>query len=226
MRVEDVLRGASCLLFDYGGTLDADGVAWKEQFAALYRAEGLDAPDAAFDRAFYDADDPLIGTLPTDADLDETARRLVGGLEAALGGDAARGRRVASRFVQNTRATVARNQPVLEALARRYRLGVVSNFYGNLDAVLRELGLRGLFGAVADSEIVGATKPDPALFAAAMAPLAARAETTVMIGDSIRRDGAGAAAAGVRFVWLAPADASGHAHPRIASLHELTGVLA
>ena len=30
------------VLFDFGGTLDADGVAWKERFHALYRAEGLD----------------------------------------------------------------------------------------------------------------------------------------------------------------------------------------
>ena len=31
------------LLFDFGGTLDADGVAWKERFFTLYRAEGLDS---------------------------------------------------------------------------------------------------------------------------------------------------------------------------------------
>ena len=30
------------LLFDFGGTLDADGVAWKERFHAHYQAEGLD----------------------------------------------------------------------------------------------------------------------------------------------------------------------------------------
>ena len=30
------------LLFDFGGTLDASGVAWKERFYAFYRDEGLD----------------------------------------------------------------------------------------------------------------------------------------------------------------------------------------
>jgi hypothetical protein len=35
-------RQIETLLFDFGGTLDADGVAWKERFHAHYRAEGLD----------------------------------------------------------------------------------------------------------------------------------------------------------------------------------------
>jgi len=41
------------LLFDFGGTLDADGVAWKERFYALYRADGLDMANDAFAIAYY-----------------------------------------------------------------------------------------------------------------------------------------------------------------------------
>ncbi len=29
------------ILFDFGGTIDADGVAWKERFYPLYLAEHL-----------------------------------------------------------------------------------------------------------------------------------------------------------------------------------------
>ncbi|HSL79480.1 MAG TPA: hypothetical protein VK877_07450, partial [Pseudolabrys sp.] len=57
------------LLFDFGGTLDADGVAWKERFHALYRADGLDVASDAFAPAFYAADDPLVGGLPSKTDL-------------------------------------------------------------------------------------------------------------------------------------------------------------
>ncbi|MBI3976278.1 MAG: HAD family hydrolase, partial [Armatimonadetes bacterium] len=32
------------LLFDFGGTLDADGVPWKDRIFTLYRAEGVDVP--------------------------------------------------------------------------------------------------------------------------------------------------------------------------------------
>ena len=41
------------LLFDFGGTLDSDGVAWKERFHALYQAEGLNMSAEAFAPAFY-----------------------------------------------------------------------------------------------------------------------------------------------------------------------------
>ena len=220
-----VLDGARCLLFDYGGTLDADGVAWKEQFHALYREEGVAIAVPAFDRAFYDADDPLVGTLPAGTGLADTVRLLVAGLEARLGDDAARGRRVVERFLADTDAAMARNRPVLAALRQHYRLGIVSNWYGNLTVVCRELGLDTLFDAIADSEVVGVTKPDPALFHAAMTPLGAAPPTTVMIGDSLRRDGEGARRVGCGFIWLTP---EGHAGDtcRIAGLGALTRVPA
>src|SRR2546422_3239999 len=41
-------------------------------------------------------------------------------------------RRVAARFHADAVAVVNRNRPMLQRLARRYRLGVVSNFTGNL----------------------------------------------------------------------------------------------
>src|SRR5277367_1096320 len=95
------------LLFDFGGTLDADGVAWKERFHALYQAEGLDMTAEAFAPAFFAADDPLVGALPPTAGLAETVHALAANLEAELGGagtakartDGDRGRRVASRFL-------------------------------------------------------------------------------------------------------------------------------
>ena len=51
------------LLFDFGGTLDANGVAWKERFYSYYRAEGLDMAADAFESSFFAADSPLVGKL-------------------------------------------------------------------------------------------------------------------------------------------------------------------
>ena len=53
---------------------------------------------------------------------------------------------------------------VLARLSRRHRLGVVSNFYGNLGAVCADAGLTALFDVIADSTAVGWTKPDPRIF--------------------------------------------------------------
>jgi putative hydrolase of the HAD superfamily len=202
------------LLFDFGGTLDADGVAWKERFYAFYRGEGLDMTADAFEPSFFAADDPLVGSLPPATDLSGTVSALVTNLEAELarrgaGADNAqtngdRGLRVASRFLSEASATFARNRPVLGALSERYRLGIVSNFYGNLEAVCRGAGLDSHFAVMVDSHCVGVEKPDPAIFRVALESLGASPETTLFVGDSLRRDREGARRMGMRFIWMAP----------------------
>lgn len=204
------------LLFDFGGTLDADGVAWKERFHALYRAEGLDIAANAFAPIFFAADDPLVGSLSSTAGLSETVTALATNLEAELTRRGAgtedtgavneqnRGQRVASRFLFEASAAFTRNRPILEALKARYRLGIVSNFYGNLEAVCRSAAIAPLFGVMVDSQCVGAEKPDPAIFRVALETLRATPETTVFVGDSLRRDREGARRMGMRFIWIAP----------------------
>jgi len=204
------------LLFDFGGTLDADGVAWKERFHTLYRAEGLGIAADAFAPIFFAADDPLVGSLSSTAGLSETVTALATNLEAELTRRGAgtedtgavneqnRGQRVASRFLFEASAAFTRNRPILEALKARYRLGIVSNFYGNLEAVCRSAAIAPLFGVMVDSQCVGAEKPDPAIFHVALETLRATPETTVFVGDSLRRDREGARRMGMRFIWIAP----------------------
>jgi HAD superfamily hydrolase (TIGR01549 family) len=232
------VQAIETVLFDFGGTLDSDGVAWKERFYALYQAEGLDLSAEAFAPAFYAADDALVGALARRTSLKETVHALAAGLEAELGrrdgreaADNARSCRVASRFLSEMAAAFARNRPVLEALAERYRLGVVSNFYGNLEAACESSGLAPLFGVMADSQRVGAEKPEPAIFHAALSALNAKSETAVMVGDSLRRDGEGARRSGMRFIWIAPevvqaAERSGAAdRPVLAAVTELPDLI-
>jgi HAD superfamily hydrolase (TIGR01549 family) len=210
------VQAIETVLFDFGGTLDSDGVAWKERFYALYQSEGLDFSADAFAPAFYAADDALVGALAPTMGLEETVDALTTKLVAELarrgGGtgqreiDRARGERVALRFLSEMSLAFARNRPVLETLGQRYQLGVVSNFYGNLEAVCESSGLGRLFGVMADSQRVGAEKPEPAIFQAALTALQAAPETTVMVGDSLRRDYEGARRSGMGFIWIAPED--------------------
>jgi HAD superfamily hydrolase (TIGR01549 family) len=234
------VQAIETVLFDFGGTLDSDGVAWKERFYALYRAEGLNLSAEAFAPAFYAADDALVGALAPTTGLKETVDLLAANLEAELtrrdsgtgqeGDDVARGQRAASRFLSEMSAAFARNRPVLEALSERYRLGVVSNFYGNLEAVCESSGLGPLFGVMTDSQRVGAEKPEPAIFRAALAALHAAPETTVMVGDSLRRDYEGARRSGMGFIWIAPEDVqaaerSAADRPAFPTVSELPGLL-
>ena len=87
---------------------------------------------------------------------------------------------------------------MLGRLAKRYRLGIVSNFYGNLEGILAAEGLRPLFSVVADSGVLGVTKPDAAIFLHASKAVSTAPADCLMIGDSIRSDMAGAGGAGMK----------------------------
>lgn len=194
----------SALLFDFGGTLDSPGLAWRERFFRLWREEGEDVSRVRFDRAFYAADDALVGFLPETVPLAETVGRLARGIAEGLGTrDESLAGRVAGRFCEDSRRSLSESAGLLGRLASRYRLAIVSNFYGNLSAVCREAGLSGLLAAAVDSAVVGCRKPDRAIFDAALKQIPAEPSEAVFIGDSLERDMAGARGAGMRHVLLA-----------------------
>ena len=219
------------MLLDWGGTVDADGEPWKARVAALLATEGVVVEAERFDRAFYAADDALVGAVPHSLSLIGVSRRLLTGLTRGLGvDDAALAERVASAFAEGSRAVVRRNAPLLEALAERYRLGLVSNFYGNLAAVCDDCGVRELFGIIMDSARVGCEKPDPRIFGTALDALGVSAAEAVFVGDSLPRDMAGARGVGMPHIWLVPAaherrTACCPADPVVHSLAELEGLL-
>jgi putative hydrolase of the HAD superfamily len=104
------------------------------------------------------------------------------------------------------------------------RLAVVSNWDVSLHDVLERTGLRPLVDAVVISAELGAAKPDPAIFRAALDRLGAAAGDAVHVGDSVEHDVAGALAAGIEAVLVARDGAEVPAGVRaIASLDELAG---
>ncbi len=188
------------VLFDYGGTLDSDGATWIERFYPLYEEFGVAVSRERFDRAFYDSDDGLPRRYALDGlDLEQTLRLQVGGVLAEIAPhQVGLTDKIAARFAEDSRVQFRRLKPVLERLSERYRLGVVSNFYGNLDGILRAEGLRPLFTVVADSGVLGVEKPAPEIFLHAARALDSEPQDCVMVGDSVPRDMKGASAAGMR----------------------------
>ena len=188
------------ILFDYGGTLDSDGSTWLERFRPIYKEHGVDVPAERFDRAFYDADDNLPARHRlAGLNLQETLLLQVRDVLSAAAPDRLElAEPIAGQFAADSRASFRKLRPALERLAARYRLGVVSNFYGNLDGILAAEGLEPLFSVVADSGKLGVIKPDPEIFLHAARALGSRPDECVMVGDSVPRDIRGAAEAGMR----------------------------
>ncbi|CAA9492056.1 MAG: hypothetical protein AVDCRST_MAG45-805 [uncultured Solirubrobacterales bacterium] len=93
--------------------------------------------------------------------------------------------------------------PALRVLrARGLRLVVASNWDCSLPRVLEEAGLAPLVDDVVSSANVGAAKPDPAVFEAALAAAATSPAEALHVGDSLVNDVEGARAAGVRGLLL------------------------
>lgn len=189
------------LLFDFGGTLDADGVAWKERFLSTL---GEPHPERdRFDRAFYAADDALVGHIPRDLSFRDTVHRLSRNLVRELGWDEVRATQIAETFYQASLAKAETSREVLGRLAQRFRLGIVSNFYGNLAQVCDDTGIARHVPVVVDSAVVGFEKPDPRIFQAALDALAVKPEAAVFVGDSPARDMQGARALGMPHILVA-----------------------
>jgi len=217
------------VLLDFGGTLDADGLTWKERFYRLWRDETVAGSREAFDPIFYAADDALVGAIPTTCSFEETVRRLADGLAVALAvRDPLVTARVADRFLADAHRHLQRNHALLERLHPRYRLGMVSNFYGNLETVCHNVSIRPLFGVIVDSERVGISKPDPRIFMTALEGLGVPPTDAVFVGDSAARDMAGARALGMRHIWLTgePAPPGGPCCPGDAMIQSFEDVEA
>lgn len=219
-------------LFDYGGTLDGEGWHWFDRTLHLYRAAGCTEADGTLKRAFYTADHAI---------AEEAAREgyrlrplLERHVELQMGvlGDKCRrfGKPVIDGFCDMTDTGWRRARRALGALRGRVKLGVVSNFYGNLDAMLDESGLAPLLDVVVESVKAGAEKPDAKIYRIAAARLALDPRDVVMVGDNFARDVAAARAAGMRAIWLRRGEQSaptaGVAEQVISCLDEVPGVAA
>jgi putative hydrolase of the HAD superfamily len=86
---------------------------------------------------------------------------------------------------------------VLEELAPRFRLVVISNFDGRLRLILQHLGISKFFSQIFISSELGADKPDPEIFRRAVTILHLKADEVLHVGDDPERDWKAAAAAGL-----------------------------
>lgn len=116
---------------------------------------------------------------------------------------------------------------VLQELAPRYRLHIITNGFHSVQQVkLLTSGIRDHFEVVLSSEQAGASKPDGRIFAHALKLSGARAETSLMIGDDRDTDMRGARDAGWDHVhFAAETEPDPLATHRITSLEELRGLL-
>ena len=201
------------IIFDYGGTIDSRGDHWSEVIDRAYRASGLVIEREAFRDAYVFAERKLAREriiLPGDnfhvlmlKKIRIEMEHLVscGVIPESLLSDGTV-ERVSFECYESARRCVAEARPVLEALAARYPMVLVSNFYGNVDEVIRDFGIRHLFSGVIESAVVGVRKPDPRIFMLGVVALGLEPSQVLVVGDSLRKDIEPARSIGCSVAWI------------------------
>lgn len=201
------------VIFDYGGTIDSNGDHWSHVIDAAYRAEGVELPREAFRDAYVHAERELARTRHILPDHDFYRLMLIkirielDALVAAGVVDEADAVELAPKVAwlcyEAARASVEAARPVLEAIADAgIPMVLVSNFYGNIEAVLKDFDLLHFFPRIIESAVVGVRKPDPAIFALGVEALGLPAEQVLVVGDSLRKDIMPARSLGCQTAWV------------------------
>lgn len=200
------------VIFDYGGTIDSRGCHWSEVIWDAYTASGIEVEKDAFREAYVHAERELARVrhiLPHHNFLDLLRIKMRIELEWLAdkglidkGSIDAYVYATSRRCYEAAAACVEEARPVLEHLHARYPMVLVSNFYGNVEAVLEDFDLRKYFRSIVESAVVGVRKPDPRIFSLGCEALALPASEVLVIGDSLRKDIEPAESIGCKVMWL------------------------
>ena len=198
------------IIFDYGGTLDSRGVHWSEVLWQGYQQAQVPIDKETFRTAYVEGERALAREriiLPQD-NFHTLLRKKVA-LEISFLPDQPDAPlrdqwvdQIASYCDNAARACIDEARPMLEQLHERYPMMLVSNFYGNIDEVLRDYGIRHLFKGIIESAVVGVRKPNPTLFRLGVDALELEPDEVLVVGDSLRKDIEPAEKLGCQVLWL------------------------
>ena len=149
MLESDKIKG---IIFDYGGTIDSNGMQWAEVIWKAYQAEEVPVSKETFRKAYVHGErtlgkNPIVQPHHTFLDMLRLKTDLQ--IEWLKAGDflpeeyATPGlkQRLADWCYAYARRSIDSARPILAALSKKYPLVLVSNFYGNIESVLKDFHL-------------------------------------------------------------------------------------
>ena len=186
------------IIFDYGGTLDTGGMHWSHVIRDGWNKAGVSANDALFREAYVYGEQQLervehilphhdfsdVLDIKMQIELQYLAQ--TGNFPPASVEEKAK--EIASYCYEVAKSKVAESKKVLEQLASKYPLVLVSNFYGNIETVLKDFGILECFKKVIESAKVGVRKPDSAIFEMGVKALEMKPDEVLVVGDSVKND--------------------------------------
>lgn len=220
------------ILLDAGNTLVFID---PERVVELFRRAGVDADVGGFWKAEREARAALVAALRPDiTGMEGSLWRAyfstlyrAGGVPEERVGEVTEGLRALHAEAHLWTYVPDWVEPALGTLREAgYRLGVVSNADGRIEALLEARGLGRHLDFVLDSEVVGVAKPDPRIFRMAVERLAVAPGECLYVGDLYPVDVVGARGAGLDAVLVDPYDLFADVDvDRIPSISELPAYL-
>ncbi len=208
------LENIKGVIFDYGGTIDTNSRHWAEVLWSKYVEHHVPVDKESFREAYVFGERALakypfvqphhdfhevlvlktqlqIAYLAEQCKLNEDEKQLK-----------KYARLVADSCYDYVLDVLEVTRPVVAELASRYKLVLVSNFYGNIQTILKDFGLMDYFSEIVESSVVGVRKPDPAIYRLGVEAMGLAAENVLVVGDSFSKDVVPAKAVGCKVAWL------------------------
>lgn len=197
------------VIFDFGGTLDTNGIHWSVKFLETYRKFGLKFTAEEFDYAYVETDKELkciSGSIFNYRTLllGQTQFHLnfikpEGYKKSELGKLALS---ITNEIMTDVEICLAESKKIFQTLKKNYKIGLVSNFYGNLEKICDDIGFTEYLDVLIDSGTAGIEKPHPGIFSLALEKLGVNPGNTYVVGDSYERDIIPSKILGCNTIWL------------------------
>lgn len=196
------------ILLNYEGTIDTNGQHWGAILWRKFEKHVIGLDKALFNKAYAYSEDTLAledVIRPSDTFLDvlthKVKRQFDYLTQQGYGMDYTIVNTIAQECDDLAQRTLRKTKGILESLSTSFPIVLVSNFYGNLNAVLAEFDIRQYF-----ADVVETTNAVPhlttAIYEQGVRRLGYAPEECVAVGDSYNRDILPSKEVGCQTVWL------------------------
>ncbi len=207
------------IIFDYGGTIDTNSVHWSEVIWEGFQHSAVPVSKEHFRMAYVHGERslakfPLVQPGHNMLDL----LRIKLNIETSFLVDAHLWKGMEEKGMEAERLAISNSiaqycydyvirtlsvaRPIIVQLSQQYPLVLVSNFYGNINTILKDFKLDGFFQDVIESSVAEIRKPDPRIFSLGVDALNLNAEEVIVVGDSFSKDIVPANSLGCKTVWV------------------------
>ncbi|MFB2119851.1 HAD family hydrolase [Parapedobacter sp. 2B3] len=196
------------ILLNYEGTIDTNGQHWGAILWHKFRKHHITLDKSAFNKAYAYSEAALASghiIQPDDTFMDVLVHKITQQFDFLADAghqlDYSLITAIAEECDQLAQRTLRKAKTILESLSSAFPIVLVSNFYGNLNAVLADFDIRKYF-----ADVVETTDPkshaDTAIYEQGVQRLGYAAEECVAVGDSYNRDILPSKEIGCQTVWL------------------------